>query len=197
MQAGDREEFEAQVKLLCAGYDRPVADRLEAYWKGLGKMAIIEFARVVEFAIGEDGPEKLPDTHACWRILKQLKTRASKPPAMPALPKAHLPDDHLAFFANRILLRHVIWRGGIGERELTACLKVKAAVVREFAPFVIERDELATKGEFLRRLTMDLDRASPLNNLPAWQRLLTADRGADLFPANAADGINPSGTLDL
>ena len=86
MHTADREEFDKQLHALCAGYDKPVGDRGDAYWRGLAKMDLPTFARVVEFALGEGGPEKIPTTGQCWQISKQLRARPrvfehEKPPA--------------------------------------------------------------------------------------------------------------------
>lgn len=75
MYSTDREQFDVQLSLLCQGYGFWVGDRSEAYWKGLSKMSLPSFARCVEFAIGEDGPEKLPNTHAIWKIHRGLRTK--------------------------------------------------------------------------------------------------------------------------
>jgi hypothetical protein len=70
----DRDEFDSQLAILCAGYDRPVGDRSEAYWKGCAKMSLIEFARIVDYALGEQGPEKIPTVNQLWRLRSQLRT---------------------------------------------------------------------------------------------------------------------------
>ena len=71
--------------LLCAGFNVPVSVRPDAYWKGMAKMSIIEFARCIEYALSEDGPEKIPNTKELWNIRTKLKTesrkRAAPPPA--------------------------------------------------------------------------------------------------------------------
>lgn len=74
MLSTDRDEFDVQLAILCAGYDRPVGDRGEAYWKGCAKMSLIEFARIVEYALGEQGPEKIPTVNHLWRMRSQLRT---------------------------------------------------------------------------------------------------------------------------
>jgi hypothetical protein len=73
MLSTDRADFEDHVKALCAGYNVPLGDRIEAYWKGMQKMSLAEFARCVEHALGEEGPEKIPTTGQLWKIRKALK----------------------------------------------------------------------------------------------------------------------------
>lgn len=86
MYSTDREQFDAQLSLLCQGYGFWVGDRSEAYWKGLSKMSLSSFMRCVEFAIGEDGPEKLPNTHAIWKIHHGLRAKGPDQIAAAALP---------------------------------------------------------------------------------------------------------------
>lgn len=103
MQASERNEFDTQIQQLCAGFNVPVGDRTEAYWRGLGKMPLHTLARVVEFALGEDGPEKIPTSHQCWGMAKQLRFRA---PVQRAAEPAWT-CDALGVNANLRLLRHV------------------------------------------------------------------------------------------
>jgi hypothetical protein len=131
MLSTDREEFDAQVAILCAGSNVPVGDRAEAYWKGCGKMTLIEFARVVEFALSESGPDKIPTTKQCWMIRNELKRGpAQTQQALPIRPAPqwsywHLRVDSLFF---RYLARRrgiELFKGNIniGERR-EACRKL-------------------------------------------------------------------------
>ena len=78
MQNTERKEFDGYVAKLCAGYNAPLGDKPEAYWTAFSKLSLIEFARCVEFALGESGPEKLPTVRGIWDIRRQLKTRLSQ-----------------------------------------------------------------------------------------------------------------------
>jgi hypothetical protein len=195
MQSTDRPEFDEQLKILCAGYDKPVGDRSEAYWKGLAKMSLIEFARCVEFCMTEEGPEKMPTAPGMWKIRKQL--RSAPTIILPLKTQRHAPDSHMVFFANRLMLRHVVWRGGIGEVELDRCLRAKAELVIEFAGYVREEDELATQGEFIRRFHLELGRVSKMAHEEKWQELIEDPRGKFLFSTHSVEGISPTGSLDL
>lgn len=78
MQTSDRPEFERQLNMLCRAYGVPHdAERSEAYWMAFNRLGLIEFARVVETAIGPDGPDKMPTTKQLWGIRKKLKDRPS------------------------------------------------------------------------------------------------------------------------
>ena len=112
MHSTERTEFENQLKALCAGFNVPVGDRIEAYWAGLQKMGLIEFTRVVEFALGESGPDKIPTTKHCWQIRNQLKRGTTTTATKSATPN-HEPD-HLLFFANRLFFKFLALRGGVG-----------------------------------------------------------------------------------
>lgn len=85
MNSSDKPQFDEQIALLCAGYNVPVSVRPEAYWKGLEKMSIVELARCVEFALGEDGPDKIPTTKDLWNIRKQLRVHRAPPQKIEAV----------------------------------------------------------------------------------------------------------------
>jgi hypothetical protein len=91
MNSSDRSEFDEQMALLCAGYNVPVSVRPDAYWKGMAKMSILEFARCVEYALSEDGPDKIPNTKDLWNIRRQLRRTATAPPPRAAEPEAEIP----------------------------------------------------------------------------------------------------------
>jgi hypothetical protein len=72
----DREEFNAQMAILCAGHNVPPRDAtLEAFWKSFAPLGLIEFARCVDFAVSLEGPDKMPSTHVLWDIRTKLKNR--------------------------------------------------------------------------------------------------------------------------
>ena len=103
MYSGDREEFERQLRSLCAGYDKPVGDRVDAYWRGLEKMDLATFARIVEHCLAEGGPDKMPTTGQCWQISRKL--RAPRPVFEHEKPKEHVvPGDAWDRVAN-----HHLW----------------------------------------------------------------------------------------
>lgn len=213
MLTTDRDEFEVQLKILCAAFDKPLGDRFEAYWKGLKKMSILEFATVVDFCVGDEGPEKLPTTFECWSIKKKLKSKKTDLVIhRPQIDRAAT-KDNLAFFANRLLLRHIMWRGGLGSSsdfeaghgvkncqaspELEACLAVKARLVLEFAGYIRERDELATKSEFVRVFATEINKVSEIAHPERWRRIYEDPRGRATFPPHMAEGISPNGTFDF
>lgn len=103
MLSTERAEFEIQLANLCAGFNVPVGDRVEAYWRGLAKMELRTFVRVVEHCLGEEGPEKIPTTRQCWSLSKVLR---------PARIVAHVAEpqwrgDKWDIDANYHLLAHL------------------------------------------------------------------------------------------
>ena len=73
----DAEEFERQLRRLCAGFEVPLTQlRKEAYDTGMAKMSIGQFARCVEYALGEHGPDKFPTTNKIWTIHRRLRAPA-------------------------------------------------------------------------------------------------------------------------
>lgn len=102
MLTSDRSEFDAQLAMLCAGFNVPVGERSGAYWKGLAKMELLTFARVVEECLGEGGPEKIPTVGMCWAISK--RARASR---HIFIEKPQWQGDRWDLEANHHLLNHI------------------------------------------------------------------------------------------
>jgi hypothetical protein len=161
MLSTNRDEFAAQMRILCDGFNVPLGERVDAYFKGCAKMSLIEFARVVAHALGEDGPEKIPNTGQVWKILHTLKARARAQ----TFEQPQDTRDHLEYYANRLLLRHMGNRLGLGSRakfvpghglvdavasaELSACRKVTRALVDWFTQPVREGADDATPAAFI------------------------------------------------
>jgi hypothetical protein len=165
VQTADREEFESEIGRLCAGYEKPVTKhRLDAYWSGLGKMPLAWLTRCIDHALGEHGPDDLPGAKGIWKIFHQI--RGGQLFEQQGRQTAADPD-HLEYFANRLLLKHVMSRGGLGSTsrfipgyglvdcvaspELEACLKAKRALIDWFVGPIREGDMDATPAEFLRQ----------------------------------------------
>lgn len=207
MESGDRTEFDAQLAILCAGYDKPVGDRGEAYWKGLHRMGLIEFARCVEHAVSEQGPEKFPTTHAIWDIARALKSRGRATSTAVAVPED--PRDHLLFYANRMFLRHMITRGGLGSTgrfipahgmvdvqaspELIAARQFVRKLVDWWSEPIRESDPDATHAEFIRQFTEGLDKISPLASATRreWEKRQRELSPRDIFPPHMGRELEP------
>ena len=143
MQLADRAQFDSQLGTLCAGFNVPVTDlRSEAYWRGLAKMQLGQFARVVEHALGPDGPERIPTAPQCWTIARQL--RAQRPRATE--PAATQPTvTPLVAFGNRCLLRYLREARGVDDSTLARLVAEKGRIAANFA--MIASEETVTAEE--------------------------------------------------
>lgn len=199
MLSTDRSEFEAQVGTLCAGFNVPATrERQDAFWTGLAKMSLVEFVRCVEFALGEDGPDKFPTTKSLWKLHREIKSQA----------RAHTQQsvqrieqqDHLLNFANRLFLRHLVNRGGLGSvgrftygrgmvdcqasAELLAARKVLRDHVEWFCGPIRDGDPDATPYEFVTQLIPMLERVSRIDweTLGGWRTVIAHPDARIPFP---------------
>jgi hypothetical protein len=162
MQASERIEFDEQLGILCAGFNLPVtAQRREAYWRGLGKMSLAQFARCVDYALSDDWTsEDLPSTTQIWSIHRGFRARPAGLVATQDTTRED-PRDHLLFYANRMFLRHLVARGGLG-LELWAARQFVRSLVEWWCPPIREGDQDATQDEFIRQFATGLHKISPL-----------------------------------
>lgn len=195
MLSTDREEFEAQVATYCAGCNVPATtERQEAFWIGLSKMTLIEFTRCVEFALSEQGPEKPPLTpKSIWRLHREIQANA-RSRTQQVVHRAEQ-QDHLLYFANRMFLRHIGNRGGLGSTGHGDCkasdelVKARAALrdtVNWFCGPIREGDPDATPHAFMLALIKALDAVSPINRaaIVEWEQMLEEVDAHRPFPAS-------------
>lgn len=205
MQASDREEFRSELAKLCVGFNVPLTRaREEGYWAALARMSLAQFRKCVDFAIGPDyDGDEFPKTGQIWRI---HRGPVVKPDAnVPALPAD---QDHLAYFANRLLFMHMTHREGLGSTgtfipgeakksgmndchastELQLCLRYKRDLVAQFCGFVQEGDELATPAAFIRWWAGGLAKVSQVlpRTLQAYTRMAEGEEAQQPFPAYMA-----------
>lgn len=173
MNSGDRHEFDTQMSILCAGFNVPLGDRPEAYWKGIIRMSLMEFTRCVEYALGEDGPEKIPTCSQLWGIRKQLRAQARVVIAEQRVPEVEY--THAQRNANLLLIDWLNWHcrnRGPAIPESTA--RAMYAEARELADqvqmFLDERDPGMTGRRFLGEFC---DRVLPLYDAGEAQRYRT------------------------
>lgn len=160
MQTSDKAEFDQRLAVLCAGFNIPVtAERAEAFWRGLGQMGIVQFARVVDSMLGEQNEEIDPrklTVSVIWKQHRKLKTRPSAS-AAPRDPEDN--RDHIDDMLNRIIFNLMRARGGFGSTgeviggrmvkaapspELRRVLKAKNATMHFMAQLMLEGDPGAT-----------------------------------------------------
>jgi hypothetical protein len=198
VQVSERDRFDVLLEKLYAGFNMPMSKvRAEAYFDGLGKMSLAQFARCVESALGENGPERIPSVPGVWKISKELK---HKNEPLPEAPKAE--PDHLQDFANRLLWIHIRARGGLGSKgkftpprglsnceaspELAMCLKIKTDMVEFFGELIAEGSEHATPKEFVSQWVKELMLVSPISPkaLAGYTELIADPRSKVRFAAD-------------
>ena len=144
----ERAEFITHLGMLCAGFNVPLTeDRIAAYWSGLTKMNLLAFVRIVEHALGPDGPEKFPNISQVWVIYRQLRKRA-KAPAPTEEPGPVL--DHFACFANRVLMVFLRKKGPTSDETLPVLVAEKNRITANFR--LIAQEETVTAKEFRTQL---------------------------------------------
>lgn len=133
MLSTEREGFEHQLGVLCAGFNVAVTtERIDAYWRGLAKMGLAAFERVVEFALGETGPEKIPIPRQCWLVHRRLRS-AQRVAEQAPVQMDFEPPSVLVMHAQRVLLsflRHQ--RGGTSQASLLAMIAAKNLLVEQY-----------------------------------------------------------------
>jgi hypothetical protein len=197
VQASEREEFEEQLAILCAGYNVPCTQhRKQAFFTGLGKMTLPQWVRCVDLAVSEEGPEELPTPKGIWRIHRGFR----RGPAQSNVPQIE-EQDHLLFFANRLFFRHVMNRGGLGSMgkfvpgrgmtdsqpsaELIDARRVVRALVEWFLGPITEGAADATPHEFVSQMIMALAKVSPVDQvtLDGWRAVVSHEDAHKPFEA--------------
>lgn len=154
MHPTEREAFDEQIGILCAGFNVPITDdRREAYWKGLGKMPLISFTRAVEYALGEHGPDKIPTSPQLWALSRAARsTRVdARPKAQESAPQA---ADRVSLLAQSALLQF-IGQQQPSDASLSAMLAAKHKLVDVYRSITSEEqlgdDEIiaAFRAKFL------------------------------------------------
>jgi hypothetical protein len=136
------------------------------------------------------------DWRATYRIWmrKAAKTPRGASPYRPAAPPTHqqkTEPDHLLYFANRLLLRHMAARHGLGAEELRAALKVKRETIDWFTQPIREGDESATPKEFVMQFAQALGKVSALTQptRESWWRYIKSDAAQKPFPIEMARAL--------
>lgn len=125
MLSTDRQAFDGFLGVLCAGFNVPATpERLDAYWRGLMQMQLGAFERVVNHALGERGPEKLPTPKALWGILRDSRTNTASHASPAAKPK----PDHL-HVVGQLSLFGFLLRGGASDDSLRELIATKNRIV--------------------------------------------------------------------
>lgn len=151
MISTDKPEFETQLTMLCQGYGFWLGDRLEAYWKGLQKMTLVQFARCVEYALSEEGPEKIPNTHGVWKIHRELRQWPTAPTPEPPPPEV----GKWLGYVNGLFLKYLLHRrvtlGETADINLAARRQRCRDIAAWFEGLEAERDPEATMADLERK----------------------------------------------
>lgn len=187
MQTADRPDFVAQLKALCAGYNIPCKPETEdAFWRGLSRMPVSSFARVVDHALSEDGPEGFPNVRKVWALHRQLRRPAPAPEAPPQQVDA-LTLDGYTKFANRALWRFLYDHNGAASAALAALTAEKNRVADQFR--LIATEERVTAQEFREALFSAFRRVhKPMawRDVEADRQRLCRERGLNFEPRDGA-----------
>jgi hypothetical protein len=110
------DEFDKALAQLCAGFNVPCTEeRREAYGRAFRKLSPLMWDRLVDYALSEDGPDKMPTVRELWSIRRELRAQ---------LPQAATPTqppwegDMWDIAANRHLLAHLV-RLVVNRRRIT------------------------------------------------------------------------------
>jgi hypothetical protein len=199
MQTSDREAFDKLSRQLCMGCGAmPNPERLESFWSAFRKLSLVEWTRMVEAAMGEDGIEKL-SVQAMWALRKKGRSQAESVERDKA--KADTDPDCLEYFANRILWQHVRARCGLGSKgqfvpgygmrdctpspELAACLQARRELVDIFTGLALEHDPDATAAKFVAAWVRRLKAIGEVkeNTLEAYREFCRAESSKRPFTA--------------
>lgn len=107
MNSAQRTEFRDLLEKLYAGFNMPISEaRHAAYWEGLAKMSLGQFAAAVEYALGEHGPERIPAAPALWKLAQAARARTPAPIAPPVVIE---PQNLPLRLVNGLFLKY-LWR---------------------------------------------------------------------------------------
>lgn len=123
MEPEDRPAFDQLLAELFGAIDKPLTDAKAAgFWKGLSKMALVEFVRTQELLLAELQEGAAPKNftvHDVWEARKRLRARAERSHAAPAPPKWE-GDAWLAYANQKLLALVMRAASGWGARTVRA-----------------------------------------------------------------------------
>jgi hypothetical protein len=97
MQSTDREQFATQIRTLLGAHGEfPSPDKVEAYWIGFGKLTLIQFGRLIEYALSEDGPDTMPTVPQLWSCWREMRRQGVNGHGTPDAPPAEKPVATIA-----------------------------------------------------------------------------------------------------
>lgn len=182
----DRVDFNAQIAVLCAGFNVPAtAERLEAYWVGLAKMQMPAVIRVVDHALGQDGPEKIPTASGMWALYRKLKSQA-RPASANNDRNAPPVVDAYGGFANRALMVFLQKHGAASVASLERLVAEKNRIAEDFR--IIAAEETVTADEFREAAFRAFERVfqpCTFDDVEAGREQTCRERGLVFVPRDA------------
>lgn len=78
MHDNEQVEFTRHLSVLCSGFNVPLADRSEAYWRAFRRLQLSEFIRLVDAALASNELDKMPTVAGLRALRKTLKVNTAK-----------------------------------------------------------------------------------------------------------------------
>lgn len=140
MHSAERQAFEGQLAVLFGAFPSAMLTepRIEAYWRGLEKMAMATFTRCVDRLIGDQGDDKLPSVNRIWHVSRELRSQAMPAPA-PAATIEEFGAIHA--YGNRAMLNYLMRKGAASYASLDAMLREKKRLCDAYKQITVEEPE--------------------------------------------------------
>jgi hypothetical protein len=184
MNSSEREDFEVHLAQLFGAYDKPLTDsKREGYWTGLQKMTLVAFSRVVEHAVGPDGPAQVPNTKDIWGLYRKLRSRAATS-STPAAEKVVSVDQFTAE-GNLALMKFLVeCAQAASPQALPLLVAEKNRIAAQYQQMAAVGDP-ATAGEKWLVYQAAFRRVyapASFDDVEGWRRQFCRERGLDFVP---------------
>lgn len=149
MNIEDREEFNAQARLLFAGFNALASpERLDAYWLGLKSMHLARWSRLVEDALGSNGEKwhkgKLPTVSVLWQRFRDTRAQSRAITGPAALEPVSYPETPWQLLTNRIGIRHCREVARAGPAAVKLCWQAMREIAADFDALSAAKDPQCT-----------------------------------------------------
>lgn len=154
MQPAERDEFNRQVTILCAAWNVPLGDRADTLWRAFYKLELVEFARIVDFAMSAEAEiEKFPTVSQLWRCRKSMR----------GSPIAQAPRGQQAALVEYVLRQH-----RVSERQKALTWNWITTQAFEILGVIVPQDPVEPdKHPAIRTMFADVDWQQYLEDAPA------------------------------
>jgi hypothetical protein len=170
MLTTDRSDYDKLFDTWCVGLGAiPTEARREAYWKGLSKMSVIQFSRVVDHCLSEDGPEKIPTVPGVWKLWRSIaaaaRTRSMPPPQPPEEQSEGLK------LVNGMFLQYINRRRVLEQFQGNIDVPKRRAACLGMVPWLnqaIEEDLRPSREELQRMFDAEMTKIPDLSSTIEW-----------------------------